>query len=84
MSFYIYIKWKFDYPLFVRHIQFFLDSLEIQANQRNIHTTLTIQKVVLVLNDNCKKNFKNDQFAEVESLNLVPGDLETALGSGET
>ena len=28
--------------------------------------------------------FKNDQFEEVDSFNLVPGDLETALGSGET
>ena len=28
--------------------------------------------------------FKNDRFAEVESFNLVAGDLEIALGNGET
>ena len=49
MSFEIYMKWKFDYSMFVWHIQFFLDSLEIQANQENIHSTLTIQKVALAL-----------------------------------
>ena len=28
--------------------------------------------------------FKNDQIAEVQSFNLVAGDLEIALGTGET
>ena len=84
MSFDIYMKWKLDYSTFVLHIQFILDSLEIQANHGNIHPTLTIQKVILALNDNCKTFFKNDQFEEVDSFNLVPGDLETALGSDET
>ena len=51
MSFDIYMEWKLDYSRFASHIPFFLDSVEVQANQRNIHPTLTIQKVVLVLND---------------------------------
>ena len=50
MSFDIYMKWKLHYSIFVWYIQFFLNSLEIQANQVNIHLTLTIQKFVLALN----------------------------------
>ena len=34
-----------DYSILVVHIQFFLDSLEFQMNQGNIHPILTIQKV---------------------------------------
>ena len=46
MSFDIYMKWKLDYSIFVWHIQFVLDSLEIQANQGNIRPTIAIEKVV--------------------------------------
>ena len=46
MSFDIYMKWKLDYSIFVWHIQFFIASLEIQANQGNTHE---LQKVVLAL-----------------------------------
>ena len=53
MIFDIYIKWKLDYSLFVQFVQFFRDSLEIQANQWNIHPTLAIQKVVLALKATC-------------------------------
>ena len=49
MSFDIYTKWKFDYSIFILHIQFFLDSLELHVDQENIHPTLTILKVVLAL-----------------------------------
>ena len=49
MSFHIYLKWKLDYSIFLLHIQFFLNSLEFQVNQKNIHPTLTILKVVLAL-----------------------------------
>ena len=40
----IYMKWKLDYLIFVLHIQFFLDSLEFQVNQENLHPTLTLSK----------------------------------------
>ena len=46
-SFDIYMKWKLDYFIFVLHIQFFIESLEFQVNQENIH--LTTLKVVLTL-----------------------------------
>ena len=36
----------------------FLDSLEIQANQGNIHPTLTIQKVALALKN--EKSFSDE------------------------
>ena len=52
-SFYIYMKWKLDYSIFVLHVHFFLDSLESQVNQENIYPTLTILNVTLVL----KKGF---------------------------
>ena len=51
MSFDIYMKWKLGYSIFILHIQFFLDSLEFQVNQENIHLTFTIMKVVLALNE---------------------------------
>ena len=35
--------------MFVLHIQFFLDNLEFQVNQENIHPTLTMLKVALAL-----------------------------------
>lgn len=40
----------------------------------------------LSLNDNRKTFFffENDRFAEVDSFNLLAGDLEVALGSDET
>ena len=41
-----------EYSIFVLLIQFFLDSLEFQVNQENIHPTLTILKVVLALKMN--------------------------------
>ena len=50
MSFDIYMKWKLDYSIFVLHIQFFLESLEFQVNQENIHQTLTIMEVVSARN----------------------------------
>ena len=50
MSLEIYMEWKLDYSIFVLYIQFFLDSLEFQVNQENIHATLTILKVFLSLN----------------------------------
>ena len=56
MSFDIYMKSKLDYSIWVLHIQFFLDSLEIQANQGSIHPTLTIQKVFLALNVEIVRN----------------------------
>ena len=49
VSFDIYMKWKLDYSIFVLHINFFLDDLEFQVNQENIHLTLTMLKVVLAL-----------------------------------
>ena len=49
MNFNIYTKWKLDYSIFALHIQFFLDNLEFQVNQENIHPILTIVKVVLAL-----------------------------------
>ena len=66
MNFDIYMKWKLDYSTFVWHIQFFLDSLEIQANQGNIHPTLTMQKVVLTL-----KYMKEISLTEREIVLLV-------------
>ena len=50
LSFDIYMKWKRDYSIFALDINFFVDSLEFQLNQENIHMTLNIQKVVLALN----------------------------------
>ena len=50
LSFDIYMKWKRDYSIFALDIKFFVDSLEFQLNQENIHMTLNIQKVVLALN----------------------------------
>ena len=50
MSFEIYMEWKLDYSILVLHIQFFVDSLEFQVNQENIHATLTKLKVFLSLN----------------------------------
>ena len=49
MCFYIYMKWNPDYSIFVWYIQYFLDSLEFQENQENIHPNFTILKVVLSL-----------------------------------
>ena len=49
MSFDMRMKWKLDYSIFVLHIQFFLDSLEFQVNQENIHLTLITLNVVLAL-----------------------------------
>ena len=49
MSFDIYMKWKLGYSIFILYIQFFLDSLEFQTNQKNIHQKLLILKVVLAL-----------------------------------
>ena len=49
MSFDIYMKWKLDYSLFALHVQYFLDSLEFQVIQENIHQTSTILQVVLAL-----------------------------------
>ena len=50
LSFDVYMKWKRDYSIFALDIKFFVDSLEFQLNQENIHMTLNIQKVVLALN----------------------------------
>lgn len=36
------------------------------------------------LNDNRKPFFENDRFTDVDSFNLLAGDLEITLGSGET
>ena len=47
---YIYMKWERDCSIFALDIKFFVDSLEFQLNQENIHMTLNIQKVVLALN----------------------------------
>ena len=49
MSFDIYMKLKIYYSIFVLHIQIFLDSLEFQVNQEDIHLILNILKVVLAL-----------------------------------
>ena len=49
MSFDISMKWKLGYSVFIIQNQFFLDSLEFQVNQENIHSTLTMLKVVLTL-----------------------------------
>ena len=43
------MKWQVDHSVLVWHIQFLLESLEIQVNQENIHPALTILKVVLAL-----------------------------------
>ena len=40
---------KFAYSRLVLYIQFFLDSLELQVNQENIHPLLTIVKVAIAL-----------------------------------
>ena len=58
MNFDIYIKQKLDYFIFVLHIYFFLDNLEFQVNQENIHPTLTILKVVLGLKGVISREFK--------------------------
>ena len=44
------MKWERDCSIFALDIKFFVDSLEFQLNQENIHMTLNIQKVVLALN----------------------------------
>ena len=44
-----YEFWYLYYSLFFVHIHFFLDSLEFQVNQENIHPTLTMLKVVIAL-----------------------------------
>ena len=64
MSFEIYMKWKLDYFIFIRYIQFFLDSFffvvdRIQANQGNICSTLTIQKNALALKDTLMQIWKS-------------------------
>ena len=67
------MKRNFDYFVLVLDIQFFLDSLEFQVNQENIHLTLTIVKFVSALND-CKafiecSNHMDGIYKKVEEYN---------------
>ena len=59
MSFDIYMKWKLDYSIFVLDIRFFLDRLELQINQENIHSTFTVLKVLLALKLNIRSKNSN-------------------------